>query len=138
MPVLPPIFPRAFVTPLAALLRAGPAAEETFERPSEAFDWMFEAVCDALAAVCFAASAALDVVDSNRRAARPVNLVDCRTTARDIGNDMVKSMHARRPEREWFSMLGEVVGKQLVVVMKSCERLLQFSPATGKTCEEPR
>lgn len=95
-PVRPPIFPRAFPTPFTAPLRAGPAAEETFDRPSDALDWKFDAVCDALAAVSLAASAAFVVVDSNRRVARPGSFVDCRRTARDTDNDMVISMHTRR------------------------------------------
>lgn len=77
---------------------AGPAAEETLERPSEALDWMFEADCDALEAASLAASVAFAVVDWKRRVDRPASFVDCRTTARDIDNDMVVSMHTRIPE----------------------------------------
>jgi hypothetical protein len=42
---------------------AGPAAEVTLDNPSEALDWMFEADCDALEAVSFAASVVFVVVD---------------------------------------------------------------------------
>jgi len=59
LPVLPPIFPRAFPSPLAALPIAGPAEEVTLDKPSEAFDWKPDAVSDAFAAVFFAASVAL-------------------------------------------------------------------------------
>lgn len=37
-PVRPPIFPKALPKPLAAPLIAGPAADVTLDRPSEAFD----------------------------------------------------------------------------------------------------
>lgn len=90
MPVLPPTFPSALETPLAALLIAGPADEVTLERPSEAFDLYSEAVSDAFEAVSFAASVALVVVDSNRRTVRPVSFDDCRRTARDADIDIVK------------------------------------------------
>ena len=97
LPVLPPIFPRAFPRPLAAPLIAGPADDVTFDRPSEAFDWNFEAVSDAFDAVSFAALVALPVVDdSNRRATRLGSLVDCRATARDKAIDMVRGIYAPR------------------------------------------
>lgn len=80
---------------------AGPAAVVTLERPSEAFDFKSEALSEALAAVSFAAEEAVDavslaasealaVVDSNRRAARPVNLDVWRSTARLADNDIMK------------------------------------------------
>ena len=77
---------------------AGPAAEETRESPSEAFDLYSEAVCEAFEAVSFAASVALAVVDSNLRVDRPASLVDCRSTLREMANDIMRSMRTRRPK----------------------------------------
>lgn len=94
-PVRPPTRPRALPTLFAAPLIAGPAEEVTRERPSEAFDLYFAAVSDAFEAVSFAASVALAVVDSNRRDVRPVNLADCRSTARDPKNDMMNVLGSR-------------------------------------------
>lgn len=90
LPVRPPIRPSAVPTLFAAPVIAGPAEEVTLERPSEAFDLYSAAVCDTFDAVSFAASLALAVVDSNRRDVRPVNLADCRSTARDPKSDMMK------------------------------------------------
>jgi hypothetical protein len=90
-PVRPPIFPRAFPTPLAAPLRAGPAAEVTFERPSEALLLYSPAVCEALEAVSLAVSVAFEAVDSNLAVVRPMgSLVERRKTARDTAKDMVR------------------------------------------------
>jgi hypothetical protein len=94
-PVLPPTLPSAFPSPLAAPLIAGPAEDDTLERPSEAFDLYSAAVCEALEAVSFAASAPFDVVDSNRRAVRPGSLVDCRNTARETFNDIVEMVPSK-------------------------------------------
>lgn len=98
-PVRPPIFPSAFPRPLAAPEMAGPAADETRDRPSEAFDWKLAAVCEALAAVSLAASLALELVDSNRRADLPVSLADCRKTARDTGKDIMGRRRRQRRTR---------------------------------------
>lgn len=85
---------------------AGPAEEVTLERPSEALDVYSEtfdapsfAASVALAAVSFAVWVAFVVVDSNRRAVRPVNLDDCRTTAREAGNNMMKVYDQGTEER---------------------------------------
>ena len=80
LPVRPPIFPRALLTPCPALLRAGPADEVTRERPSDAFDVALEAVSFDLVAVVEAASAAWEVVEACRgrpaiRSCRSVNRV---------------------------------------------------------------
>jgi hypothetical protein len=108
LPVLPPIFPRVFPRLLAAPLIAGPADDVTFDRPSEAFDWNFEAVSDAFDAVSFAASVALPVVDdSNRRATLLGSLVDCRATARDKAIDMVRGIYAPDDRKRGF---GKFVG----------------------------
>ena len=84
---------------MAAPLIAGPAAEVTFERPSEAFDWKLEAFPAAFEAASFAASEAFAVVDSSLRAVRPGAFADCRRTARDIDidNDMT-GIYALRNE----------------------------------------
>lgn len=89
LPVRPPIRPRALPTLFAAPLRAGPADDVTLERPSEAFDLYSVAVSEAFDAVSLAASVALAVVDSERRAVRPVILDVCRSTARLAENDIV-------------------------------------------------
>lgn len=130
-PVLPPIFPSEFPRPLTAPLMAGPAVEVTRDSPSEAFDLYSEAVCEAFEAVSFVASVALPVVDSNLRADRPGSLVDCRSTLREMANDISKSMRTRRPKKMTLSMLETLVGEQLVlgVIVQDC---LQFSPAAGK------
>jgi hypothetical protein len=57
---------------------------------SEAFEAVSFAAEDAFDAVSFAASVARAVVDSKRRAARPVNREDCRSMARDAGIDMME------------------------------------------------
>ena len=97
-PVRPPIFPRAFPTPLAAPLIAGPAAEETFDSPSEALLLYSLAVCEAFEAVSFAASVAFEAVDSNLAVVRPIgSWVVRRRAARDTANDMIREEYA--PER---------------------------------------
>lgn len=103
-PVRPPIFPRALEALLAAPLIAGPAAEVTLDRPSEAFDRYSAAVSDAFDAVFFAASVALAVVDSQRLAVRAVNFVDvCRSIARDADNDMLL-IEVRASEKRAFCL----------------------------------
>jgi hypothetical protein len=103
-PVRPPIFPRAFPKPLAAPLIAGPAAEATFDRPSEAFDLYSEAVCDALDAVSFAASVALLAVDSNRADVRPTgSFADRRKTARESAIDIVRGEIHSIDRRKWLN-----------------------------------
>lgn len=92
LPVLPPIFPKAFPRFLAAPEIAGPADEVTRERPSLAFDWKSDAFSDAFAAVSLAASVALVEVDSNLRAALAGAFIDCRSTVREICNDIMESM----------------------------------------------
>jgi len=90
-PVRPPTFPRALPKPFAALLIAGPAAEETLERPPEAFDLNSLALCDAFDAVSFAASVTLLAVDSNLAAVRPTgSLADRLKTARESAVDMLR------------------------------------------------
>lgn len=111
---------------------AGPAAEETLDRPSEAFDWKFAADCDVLEAASFAASVAFAVVDWNRWAGRPASLVDCRTTARDTDNDIVVSMRTRRRKGNARDARGVVAGRQLISKGEVVRRWIQFSPATGK------
>lgn len=79
LPVRPPIFPRALLTPCPALLSAGPADEVTRVRPCEAFDVALEAASFDLVAVLEAASAAWEVVEACRwrptiRTCRSVNL----------------------------------------------------------------
>jgi len=73
---------------------AGPADDVTLERPSEAFDLYSVAAWEA-----FEASVAFAVVDSNRRVVRPVNLDDCRSTARDTDNDMAENEPKRLTEK---------------------------------------
>ena len=66
LPVRPPIFPRALLTPCPALLSAGPADEVTRVRPCEAFDVALEAASFDLVAVLEAALAACVVVEACR------------------------------------------------------------------------
>ncbi len=95
----------------------------TLERPSEAFDLYSEAFCeafeavsfaapDAFAAVSFAASEALAVVDSNRRAVLPVNLDDCRSTARDAANGIM-SIYDQETEEKLSSGCPDVGGRAI-------------------------
>ena len=93
-PVLPPILPSVLLTLCAAPLRAGPAEEDTLERPCEAFDVAMEAVSFDFAAVSFAAS----VVEAWRlvvcRAIKPV----CRSIKRDgAGTDIRSGRRASNP-----------------------------------------
>jgi len=98
LPVLPPIFPKAFPRPLAAPLIAGPAAELTLDRPSEALLLYSEAVCDAFDAVSLAASVAFEAVDSNLALVRPIgSLADRRNTAREMANNIMRGEDA--PEK---------------------------------------
>lgn len=91
LPVLPPIRPRALLNPFAAPLIAGPAAELTLERPSEALLLKSDAVSDAFDAESFAASVALLAVDSKRAGVRPKgSFADRRKTARDTVIDMLR------------------------------------------------
>lgn len=128
-PVLPPTRPRAFPTLFAAPLIAGPADDVTLDRPSEAFDLYSPAVCEvfeaasftapeAFEAVSFAASVALAVVDSNRRAVRPVNREDCRSMAREADIDMIK-LDGQETEEEWLlgcpNVVGHAIGRRIVV-----------------------
>jgi hypothetical protein len=123
--------------PFAAPLIAGPADDVTFDRPSEAFDWKLEAVCDAFEEVSFAASAALAVVDSNLRATRPGSFVDCRKAAREMANDMIILMRTRRLKEKDRDMRERVVGEQLVVAFKIV-RDSTFFAGHREDLEEPR
>jgi hypothetical protein len=116
LPVLPPTFPNAFPSPLAAPAIAGPADDVTRERPWVAFDWKSEALCCTFEAVSLVASVALVEVDSNLRDVRPASLVDCRSTAREMGNDMVNLGASQQKERD--SLVGRVgyyraIGREL-------------------------
>lgn len=99
-PVLPPTFPKAFPRFLAAPVITGPADEVTRERPSLAFDWKSDAFSDAFEVVSFAASVALEEVDSNLRAARPGSLVDCRSTEREICSDIMEYMRGLNERKD--------------------------------------
>lgn len=125
-PVLPPMRPRALPTLFAAPLMAGPALELTLVRPSEAFDLNSAALSDAFAAVSlaapeafeavfFAASVALDVVDSNRRAVRPVNRAVCRIMAREAGIDILV-IRGQETVYEWLlgfpGVDGQAIGRR--------------------------
>lgn len=109
--VRPPTLLNELATPLAAPAMAGPAEDETLDRPSWALEAYSEAVAvaldrpswalvaysevveealeEALAAPSFAVSAAFDVVDSNRRAAMRLQAPDCRSMGRAREGDMV-------------------------------------------------
>lgn len=80
-PVLPPTFLRA----LAALLRAGPADDETRERPSDALEAVDEAASPALEAASEVEEACLTAV------LRTMNC-DCRSTARDAVAGILKPL----------------------------------------------
>lgn len=66
LPVRPPIFPRALLTPWPTLPRVDPADEVTRDRPCEAFDVALEAASFDLLAVLEAALAACEVVEACR------------------------------------------------------------------------
>jgi len=132
LPVLPPIFPRALPTPLAAPLIAGPAAELTLDRPSEALLLYSAAVCDAFEAESFAASEAFEAVDSNLAVVCPIgSLVERRKAARDTAKDIIRGEYA--PERLKEMILGNreiVVGVQWVG--EELREKCQFSGEFGK------
>lgn len=92
--VRPPTLLSEFATPLAAPAMAGPAAEETLDRPSCALEAYSDAEAAALEAaveaLCFAVSAVLAVVDSNRRAAMRLQGPDCRSMGRAREDDMIR------------------------------------------------
>lgn len=67
LPVRPPILPTKFPTPCAALLIAGPAADVTRVRPSEAFDVAPDAAFDAVSFVLAVAFEAVSVAEAYRR-----------------------------------------------------------------------
>lgn len=95
LPVRPPTRPRVLERVLAYLARAGPAAELTRERPSEALVESSEA----LAAVFLAASVAFsEVVDSKRTARRPKVRAERRETR---ANDMFADRGWRRRLTNW-------------------------------------
>jgi hypothetical protein len=112
-PVRPPIRPNALPTLFAAPVIAGPADDVTLERPSEAFDLYFAAVWEAFEAVCFAASEALEVVDSNRRVVRPVHFDECRRTARDADNDIMEMCHQETSFKDSWTAPA-LLNKQLI------------------------
>ena len=89
LPVRPPILPTVLVTPCAALLRADPPDEDTFESPSEAFDVALEAVSFDLAAVSFATS----VVEACRRFVWRVTKRVCRSINRDGADKDMQGMY---------------------------------------------
>ena len=70
LPVRPPILPKAWPTPWAAPLIAGPADDVTLESPCEAFDVILDAASLDFVAVLEAASAACEVVEAWRWALR--------------------------------------------------------------------
>jgi hypothetical protein len=101
---------------LAAPLIAGPAAELTLDRPSEALLLYSAADDEALEAVSFAASVAFEAVDSNLAVVRPMgSLVERRKTARDAAKDMIKEEYAPERLKEMILEIREgVVGVQWI------------------------
>ena len=83
-PVLPPTFLRALPRPWAALEMAGPADEETRDRPSDAFEAAEEAASPAL-------EAASEVEEAYLTADLRVRNCDCRSTARDAVAGILKT-----------------------------------------------
>ena len=87
------MLPSVLLTPCAAPLKAGPADEETLDKPSEAFDVALEAVSLDLRAVSFAASA----VEACRLVVwRVMNRVCCSIRRDGAATDIVRqpsSMH---------------------------------------------
>ena len=104
-------------TPFAAPLMAGPAAELTLDRPSEALLLYSVAACDAFEAVSFAASVAFEAVDSNLAGVRPKgSLAERRKTAREMAADMIRKIYAPVGLKEIILEVRElVVGSQWVV-----------------------
>lgn len=74
LPVRPPTLLRTPFTLCAAPLKAGPAEEVTLERPSEAFEFMFEA--------------ASEVVEACRKGFDRATKRECRSIRRNVGVDM--------------------------------------------------
>jgi hypothetical protein len=101
---------------LAAPLIAGPAAEVTFDRPSEALLLYSFAVCEAFEAVSFAASVAFEAVDSNLAVVRPMgSWVVRRRAARDAAKDMIREEYAPERLKEMVLEIPErVVGVQWI------------------------
>jgi hypothetical protein len=132
LPVLPPIFPRALPTPLAAPLIAGPAAELTLDRPSEALLLYSAAFCDAFEAESLAASVAFEAVDSNLAVVRPAgSFAERRKAARDTAKDMIRGEYAPEGLKEMIlEVLEIVVGVQWIG--KGSREKCQFSGELGK------
>ena len=86
LPVLPPIRPSTLLALCATPLIAGPADDVTFESPSEAFDWIFDA--DSL--VFEVALEATSCVEAFLRGAcRPKSRV-CRSIKRGVAVDDIE------------------------------------------------
>lgn len=91
LPVRPPTLFRARFTRCAAPLKAGPAEEVTLERPSEAFEVIFEAASFDLAAVFEAASTVSEVVEAYRHVFDRATKRVCRSIRRNVGADMKRA-----------------------------------------------
>lgn len=102
-PVLPPTFLSALPTPWAAFVIAGPADEETRERPSVAFDAADEADWLALEAASEVEEACLTVVLRVRNC-------DCRRTARDAATGILKATKEGKEGEKGEGDAEEVAG----------------------------
>lgn len=88
LPVRPPTLLRTLFTLCAAPLKAGPAEEVTLERPSEAFEFMFEAASFDLVVAFEADCAASEVVEACRKGFDRATKRECRSIRRNVGVDM--------------------------------------------------
>lgn len=95
LPVRPPTLLKTTFTLCAAPLKAGPAEEVTLERPSEAFDVIFDAASFDLAAVFEAACAASEVVEVCRKVFDRATKRVCRSIRREAGVDMKRALRPR-------------------------------------------
>ncbi len=118
---------------MAAPLIAGPAAELTLDRPSEALLLYSAAVFDAFAAVSFAASVAFEAVDSNLAVVRPRgSFAERRNAARDTAKDMIREEYAPEILKEMLLEIQDgVVGVQWIG-MGSHEKNVSFRENLGK------
>lgn len=91
LPVRPPILFRTPFTRCAAPLKAGPAEEVTLERPSEAFEVIFETASFDLAAVFEAACTVSEVFEAYRDVFDRATKRVCRSIRRNAGVDMKRA-----------------------------------------------
>lgn len=117
---------------MAAPLIAGPAAEVTLDRPSEALLLYSVAFSEAFEAVSLAASVAFEAVDSNLAVVRPIGSWAVRRRTRDAAKDIIKEEYAPERLKEMLLEVREGGVDVQWIGRESRQKIVRFSEERGK------